>query len=51
MLIVAAGASAEKVQRVLDWHGNSAGSVWLRRACGALVLAGAVWLVMSAQAG
>jgi cytochrome c-type biogenesis protein len=48
-LIVAAGVSAEKVQQVLDWHGRSRGSAWLRRACGLLVLAGAVWLAATAR--
>lgn len=48
-LIVLAGASAGKVQRVLDWHGNSRGAVWLRRACGLFVLAGAAWLVVTAR--
>jgi cytochrome c-type biogenesis protein len=47
-LIVAAGASAEKVQRVLDWHGSSRGAVWMRRACGLFVLAGASWLAATA---
>lgn len=47
-LIVAAGASAARVQRVLDWHDGSAGAAWLRRGCGLLVLAGAVWLVIGA---
>jgi cytochrome c-type biogenesis protein len=47
-LIVAAGASASRAQRVLDWHEGSAGAAWLKRGCGLLVLAGAVWLVFSA---
>lgn len=47
-LIVAAGASAERVQQVLDWHGNSKGAVWMRRASGLLVIGGAAWLVFSA---
>jgi cytochrome c-type biogenesis protein len=47
-LIVVAGASTEKVQRVLNWHGNSRGAVWMRRACGLFVLAGAAWLVVTA---
>lgn len=47
-LIVAAGVSAEKVQQVLDWNGNSKGAVWLRRSCGLLVLAGATWLIYTA---
>ncbi len=49
-LIVAAGASTEKVQRVLDWHGNSRGAAWMRRACGLLVIGGAAWLAVSAAA-
>ncbi len=48
-LIVVAGASAEKVQRVLEWHGSSRGAVWMRRVCGLLVLGGAVWLVWTAR--
>lgn len=48
LLIVAAGASAEKVQWVLDWNGNSKGALWLRRCSGLFVLAGAGWLVYSA---
>jgi len=48
VLIVAAGVSAGRVQRVLNWHGYSRGTVWMRRACGLLVLAGAAWLVVSA---
>lgn len=47
-LIVAAGASTEKVQQVLDWNGKSRGAVWMRRACGIPVLAGAAWLVYGA---
>jgi cytochrome c-type biogenesis protein len=48
-LIVAAGVSAEKVQRVLDWNGSSRGAIWLRRSCGLLVLVGAGWLVFTAR--
>jgi len=48
ILIVAAGASAEKVQLVLNWNGNSRGALWLRRTCGLLVLASAGWLAYSA---
>ena len=47
-LIVVAGASTERVQRVLDWHGNSRGALWLRRACGLFVLVGAAWLMVTA---
>lgn len=48
-LIVAAGVSVEKVQQVLDWHGNTPGAHWLRRASGLLVLAGAGWLVWTTR--
>jgi len=48
-LIVAAGVSVEKVQQVLDWHGNTPGARWLRRASGLLVLAGAGWLVWTTR--
>jgi cytochrome c-type biogenesis protein len=44
VLIVAAGASTEKVQRILDWNGRSRGALWMRRVCGVLVLGGAAWL-------
>ncbi len=47
LLIVAAGTSAERVQQVLHWNGNSRGALWLRRFCGVLVLAGAGWLAYS----
>lgn len=48
-LIVAAGASAEKVQQVLDWNGNSRGAAWMRRICGVGVIIGAAWLVISVR--
>lgn len=48
-LIVAAGVSVEKVQRVLDWNVGAPGARWLRRGCGLLVLAGAGWLVWTAR--
>ena len=48
-LIVVAGVSVEKVQQVLDWHGNTPGARWLRRASGLLVLAGAGWLVWTTR--
>lgn len=44
-LIVAAGASTERVQQVLDWNGTSRGAAWMRRVCGVLVFVGAAWLV------
>jgi cytochrome c-type biogenesis protein len=47
-LIVVAGVSAGRVQKVLDWNGSSRASVWIKRTCGVLVLAGAGWLVYTA---
>jgi cytochrome c-type biogenesis protein len=49
VLIVAAGASTGKVQRILDWNGSSRGALWMRRVCGLLVLGGAAWLVYGAM--
>ena len=48
-LIGVAGGAVEKVQQVLDWHGNTPGARWLRRASGLLVLAGAGWLVWTTR--
>jgi cytochrome c-type biogenesis protein len=48
-VIVAAGTSAEKVQRYLDWNERSRGGIWLRRACGVLVLLGGVYLIFTAR--
>jgi cytochrome c-type biogenesis protein len=48
-VIVAAGTSAERVQRYLDWNERSRGGVWLRRACGVLVLLGGVYLIYTAR--
>lgn len=44
-VIVAAGTSTEAVQRYLNWNERSHGAIILRRACGALVLAGGVYLI------
>lgn len=48
-LIVAASASTERVQKVLNWHGNSRGATWMRRICGVLVLGAAGWMVFTAR--
>lgn len=48
-VIVAAGTSANTVQRVLDWNERSRGGRWLRRACGVLVLLGGVYLIYTAR--
>ena len=38
ILIVIAGVSAGRVQKVLDWNGKSLAAVWIKRVCGLLVL-------------
>jgi cytochrome c-type biogenesis protein len=43
-VIVAAGTSTEMVQSYLNWNEQSKGAVILKRICGALVLAGSVYL-------
>jgi len=47
-LIVLAGASAELVQKYLDWNEKSKGAVILKRLCGVLVLLGGLWLIYAA---
>jgi cytochrome c-type biogenesis protein len=49
LLIVIAGTSTAKVQKIQHWHKDSTWGLWLRFACGLLVLGGAVWLVVTAQ--
>lgn len=46
-VIVAAGTSAELVQRYMNWNENSRGAVILKRVCGALVFMGGVYLIYS----
>jgi len=48
-LVVAAGTSTGLVQRWLDWHGRSRGAVWLKRACGALVAVGGLYVLYTAR--
>jgi cytochrome c-type biogenesis protein len=48
-VIVAAGTSAELVQRLLNWNERSKGLAALKTVCGALVLLGGVWLIYSAR--
>lgn len=43
-----AGVSSTWVQRWLSWQNDTPGAKWLRRACGLLVLAAGVWLVVNA---
>ena len=47
-VIVFAGTFSEKVQRYLDWDERSRGSLWVKRVCGLLVIAGGIWLIYSA---
>ena len=47
-IIVFAGTFTEKVQRYLDWNARSKGTLWVKRVCGLLVIAGGIWLIYSA---
>lgn len=47
-IIVFAGTFTEKVQRYLDWNERSKGTLWVKRVCGLLVIAGGIWLIYSA---
>ena len=44
-VIAAVGASAARAQHWLDWHERSSGALWLRRICGALIMAAGFWLL------
>ena len=48
-VIVFAGTFAEKVQQYLNWDECSNGTLWVKRICGLLVIAGGVWLIYAAQ--
>lgn len=47
-VIVAAGTSAEMVERYLKWNGRSKGVAAVKTICGILVIAGGVWLIYAA---
>lgn len=47
-VIVFAGTCTEKVQQYLNWNERSKGTIWLRRSCGLLVIAGGFWLIYAA---
>jgi len=47
-VIVCAGTFTEKVQHYLNWNERSKGTLWIKRICGLLVIAGGVWLIYSA---
>jgi len=46
-VIVFAGTCTEKVQHYLNWNERSQGTLWIRRICGLLVIAGGIWLIYS----
>ena len=48
-VIVAAGTSAESVQRFLNWNEHSRGSLILKKVCGGLVILAGVYMVYSAS--
>lgn len=47
-VIVFAGTFTEKVQQYLNWNERSRGTLWVKRICGLLVMAGGAWLIYSA---
>lgn len=47
-VIVAAGTSTERVQRLLNWNEQSRGLAVLKIICGTLVILGGVWLIYTA---
>ena len=47
-IIVLAGTSVQRVQRYLNWQGDSRGAAILRQACGVLVILGGAYLVYTA---
>lgn len=47
-VIVFAGTFTEKVQHYLNWNERSKGTLWIKRICGLLVMAGGVWLIYTA---
>ena len=47
-VIVFAGTFTEKVQHYLNWNERSQGTLWVKRICGLLVMAGGVWLIYTA---
>jgi cytochrome c-type biogenesis protein len=48
-VIVLAGTFTEAVQHYLDWTEKSKGAAALKKACGALVLAGGLYLIYTAR--
>ncbi len=48
-VIVAAGTFTELVENVLHWNENSKGPIFLKKTCGALVIAGGLYLLYTAR--
>jgi len=48
-VIAAAGTSTEVVQRYLQWNETSPGMRIVKKVCGALVLAGGLYLIYTAH--
>lgn len=48
-VIVFAGTFTEKVQHYLNWNERSQGTIWIKRVCGLMVIAGGIWLIYSAR--
>lgn len=48
-VIVFAGTFTEKVQQYLNWNERSRGTLWVKRLCGLLVIAGGFWLIYTAR--
>ena len=46
-VIVFAGTCTEQVQHYLNWNERSQGTLWLKRICGLLIIAGGIWLLYS----
>jgi cytochrome c-type biogenesis protein len=46
-VIVLAGTSTERVQRVLNWNEHSRGLTVLKSVCGGLVILGGIWMIYS----
>jgi cytochrome c-type biogenesis protein len=47
-VIVFAGTFTEKVQQYLNWNERSRGTLWVKRVCGLLVIAGGAWMIYTA---
>lgn len=48
LVIVLAGTFSELARHYLNWDQKSKGSVWAKRICGALVMAGGIYLLITA---